>query len=59
MTSIYNGDYEDEDEDEDDDDDDEALVKAWEGRQEPHASRPSAHPITHTQAKYLFFKSWI
>ena len=35
----------------DDAEDEEGVVKAWEGQQHPHASRPSAHPITHTEEK--------
>ena len=37
--------------DDSDGEDEEALVKAWEGQQHPHASRPSVHPITHTEEK--------
>ena len=58
-TDYNDDDNDDNDNDDDgnddaDDDDNERVVKAWEGRQEPHASRPSAHPITHSGAKYLF-----
>ena len=35
----------------DDAEDEEGVVKAWEGQQHPHASRPSVHPITHTEEK--------
>ena len=51
--------YDDDDSNADNDDsgaeDEEGVVKAWEGRQHPHASRPSAHPITHTEEKYERF----
>ena len=41
----------DHDNDDSDGEDEEGVVKAWEGRQHPHASRPSAHPITHNEEK--------
>ena len=37
--------------DDSDGEDEEGVVKAWEGQQHPHASRPSVHPITHTEEK--------